>query len=49
MEFYQNRLKEMTVKSHNNYERDQNGLVKDELNIKEFSRTMTTFKDLFDD
>lgn len=49
VEFYQNRLKEMTVKSHNNYERDQNGLVKDELNIKEFSHTMTTFKDLFDD
>ena len=49
VDFYQNKLKEMTVKSHNNYERDQNGLVKDELNIKEFSHTMTTFKDLFDD
>ena len=38
----------MKVKSHNSYDREKNGLEKDELNIVEFSHTKTTFKDLFD-
>lgn len=47
-EFYKDRLKEMKVKSHNSYDREKNGLEKNELNIVEFSHTKTTFKDLFD-
>lgn len=49
VQFYENKLNQMMIKSHNSYERLQNNLEKDEVNIIEFSKTETTFKDLFKD
>ena len=49
VQFYENKLNQMMIKSHNSYERLQNNLEKDEVNIIEFSKTETTFKDLFND